>query len=42
MGGMTRTPPGRVTAVPRRMRLLCAVLGAVVVAVMAYVAVTLK
>ena len=39
---MTRTAPGRVTAVPRRMRLLCAVLGAVVVAVMAYVAVTLK
>jgi cytochrome c biogenesis protein CcdA len=31
-----------VTAVPRRMRLLCAVLGAVVVAVMVFVAVTLK
>ncbi|WP_241038556.1 PH domain-containing protein [Blastococcus litoris] len=39
---MTAPPPGRVTAVPRRLRQLLAVAGAVVVAVMVVVALGLK
>ena len=39
---MTRTPPDRLSAVPRRMRQLCALLGLLVVAVMVVVAAELK